>query len=116
MNIPKEWTEPQVSGGAGDRKNVGAGAPMLKRKGGVSKDDWTAPKRSKRADELLLEDTFDAKKHTNSIILGAKSGGKDETTGRLQINYGKGLDLIPLTENEGGIGSLGLDEMTGEIV
>ena len=79
---------------------------MLKRKGGLSLDDWNAPKRSRKADELSVEDTFDTKEHTNLMILGAKSGGRDETTGGLKIKDALGLDLIPLTENEGGNGSL----------
>ena len=110
MNIPKEWNKSPMIGGV----DGGSGAGMPKRKGDLPVDVWSQAKRLKRTDELSVEDNFDAVEHTNLMILGAKSGGRDETTGRLQINDGKGLDLIPLTKNEGGIGSLGLDETTGE--
>ena len=111
MYIPKEWHNTPMNGGAGDGKNGGGGAALLKRKGDLSMDVSTQSKRSRRAEKLSVEDNLDAREHTNLMILGAKSGGRDDPTDRLQIKEGTGLDLISLAEKDGGNDGLGLDEM-----
>ena len=83
---------------------------MLKRKGDLALDVWTQAKRSRKTEILSVEDNLDVEKHTNSMVLGAKSGGGEDPTDRLQLQEGTGLDLITLTEKDGRNGGLGLDE------
>ena len=109
--IPKEFHNTPMNGGAGVRKDGGGGAAMLKRKGDLSMEVLTQSKRSRKAEKLSVEDNLDAQMHTNSVVLGAKSGGGTDSTGRRQIKEGNGLDLNSLAEKDGGNGGLGLDGM-----
>ena len=109
--IPKEWHNTPMNGGAGDRRDGGGGAALLKRKGDLSMEVLTQSKRSRRAEKLSVEDNLDVEEHTNSMVLGAKSGGGEDPTDRLQLKEGTGLDLITLAEKDGRNGGLGLDEM-----
>ena len=103
--IPKEWND------------GGGGSGATKRKGDELLEDWTDVRMPKKSLKLMVEDYDNACMDTNSrtrcpITLGGKIREWDGADGKTIKNTRGEAGFKTVTEKEGGIGLLGLDETT----
>ena len=117
MYIPREWCATPRTEGAGDACDGGGGAGARKRKVELSMEDLMRGTRSEKTLKLMVEGANEVCMESNSrakspILLGGKIRDWEGADGRTVNGTKEGAGFKTLTEKEGGIAGLGLDQMT----